>query len=241
MVHKTYPSAEVDKYQLCLIEKMDDFLNKVSFQITSSKNLVSLLKRFAHYCKELDTLTIRRFPGLPIQESFVRDIEKSLQVYSVEMLVLDNCCFLQEQLLYLANVLPRLKTVTLKNFLTHRSFIAEKPSLISICLPNLSIDCLNIEMGMSFTSNKKVAHYIKLAIDVEKESRHCSFTVKLADSAIAGYSVIDGPTESAFRESIFNQNISTYLIYCRSIKTFMFKYTDFKMVAIKLLICLLNL
>lgn len=80
-------------------------------------------------------------------------------------------------------------------------------------------------MDTNFTVNEEEeSYYIKLVTDVEQNPRHCFFTARITDSKITGYTLIDNPTEAAFQESVFNDEVSTYYILCKSVKKLCFNY-----------------
>lgn len=73
--------------------------------------------------------------------------------------------------------------------------------------------------------SKCKTYYLKLVTDVESKGRYCCLIAKYGGKGIVGYSVLTSITESDFQERIINQDMSSCLIYCKSVDEFTIRYT----------------
>jgi hypothetical protein len=102
-------------------------------------------------------------------------------------------------------------------------------SFFTISLPTLSVDVFEIGLNTYFSENTIVesSYYFKLITATELKPRFCLLMAKYNDKKIVGYSLIDEKSaELAFHDSNLNQKISTFLLYCKSVKSFTIKYID---------------
>jgi hypothetical protein len=70
-------------------------------------------------------------------------------------------------------------------------------------------------------------YHFKLTTETDHNPRYCFLTAKYKENKTIGCSLIEDAIESVFQANTLNHNQNaTYLIYCKSVKTFTVKYVD---------------
>jgi hypothetical protein len=89
-------------------------------------------------------------------------------------------------------------------------------------LPNLSLKSLEIilDLNCSDIAHEKVL-YLKLITNADQKSKYCFIVVncRSEDEKVLGYTLIENPTKYTFKDSIFDPEIQSCVIYCKSMET----------------------
>lgn len=85
---------------------------------------------------------------------------------------------------------------------------------------------LDLDSTETFSTRK--ARYIRLITNNYQETRYCFSTIEHNHSEIIGYTLLENPTESAFKNSISDDDILTFVMYCQPVESLVLSYIDSK-------------
>lgn len=204
----------------------------MNFEITTKSRFDTLFNSILNYCTQLTDLVIAGHKSL-WEESFPFE-KKSKDTCNIKSLTLLGFTPTQRQSIDLLDQLPNLETLSLTNLFLKSSNSPPQESLFSICLPNASLKCLEINLDSNFSvlpDHRRVSFIKIVTDDPNQKAVYFSLLVVYynSHSGTKVHHIVEDETEAAYQHSLslpWHHTPTCWLIYCKSLKKLIIRCTE---------------